>query len=31
MNLIDIQRAYTLANSLYGVDADDFEEIALYA
>lgn len=31
MKLIDIRRAYTLANTLYGIEADDFEETALYA
>lgn len=31
MKLIDIRRAYTLANTLYGIESDDFEETALYA
>lgn len=31
MKLIDLRRAYTLANTLYGIESDDFEEIALYA
>lgn len=31
MKLIDLRRAYTLANTLYGIESDDFEEVALYA
>lgn len=31
MKLIDIRRAYALANTLYGIEPDDFEETALYA
>lgn len=31
MKLTDIRRAYTLANTLYGIESDDFEETALYA
>ena len=29
MKLIDLRRAYTLAKTLYGIESDDLEEVAL--